>query len=93
VEFRLPDGSAFPHLLLAGAALAMIQGARTEQLDDLLSATSAAGVKGGGGRATAVPWNFREVAAAVAEHRSALEADGVFPGALLDRLVSDLAHL
>jgi len=93
VEFRLPDGSAFPHLLLAGAALAMMQGAATGELDILLEATSAAGVKGGEGRAASVPRSFQEVAAAVAEHRSALEADGVFPGPLLDRLVSDLAHL
>ena len=92
IEFRLPDGSVFPHLLLAGAALAMIRGAETEGLDDLLQATSAAAVKDGRGRATSVPWSFREVAAAVAEHREALEADGVFPSALLDGLVSELAH-
>jgi glutamine synthetase len=93
IEFRLPDGSVFPHLLLAGAALAMIKGAETEGLDDLLEATSATTVKDGGGRATSVPWSFREVAAAVAEHREALEADGVFPSALLDRLVADLSHI
>ncbi len=93
VEFRLPDGSAFPHLLLAGAALATIRGARTDGLDDLLEATSAATVKEGGGRAASVPWSFREVAMAVAEHRGTFEADGVFPAPLLDRLVTDLAHI
>jgi len=93
IEFRLPDGSVFPHLLLAGAALAMIKGAETEGLDELLQATSASAVKEGTGRATSVPWSFREVAAAVAEQREAFEADGVFPSALLDRLVSDLSHL
>ncbi|MEK6254854.1 MAG: hypothetical protein N2B05_09185, partial [Gemmatimonadales bacterium] len=92
-EFRLPDGSVFPHLLLAGAALAMIKGAETEGLDELLRATSASAVKEGTGRATSVPWSFREVAAAVAEQREAFEADGVFPSALLDGLVSDLSHL
>ncbi|MCK5482859.1 MAG: glutamine synthetase, partial [Gemmatimonadetes bacterium] len=93
IEFRLPDGSVFPHLLLAGAALAMIKGAETDGLDELLEATSARSVKDGAGRATPVPWSFREVAAAVAQHREAFEADGVFPSALLDRLVSDLSHL
>jgi len=93
IEFRLPDGSVFPHLLLAGAALAMIKGAETEGLDELLDATAAVTVKDGGGRAASVPWSFREVAAAVAEQREAFEADGVFPSALLDRLVSDLSHI
>jgi glutamine synthetase len=93
VEFRLPDGSAFPHLLLAGVALAAIRGSRTEELDDLLEATAASTIAGGGGRATPVPGSFREVAAAVAEHRDAFEADGVFPSALLDRLLKDLAEI
>ena len=56
----------------------------------LFSATS---VREEGGRAAAVPWSFREVALAVAEHREAFEAGGVFPAPLLDRLVSDLAHI
>jgi len=93
IEFRLPDGTVFPHLLLAGTALAMISGAATEGLDELLRATSAAGVKDGGGRAASVPRSFSEVATAVAEHRETFEAGGVFPPPLLDRLVSDLAHL
>ena len=93
VEFRLPDGSVFPHLLLAGTALAALKGAGTENLDDLLDATSAGTVKEGRGSATSVPSSFGEVAAAVAGHREAFEADGVFPAALLDRLVSDLSHI
>jgi glutamine synthetase len=92
VEFRLPDGSAFPHLLLAGAALAMIEGAGTADLDELLAATSRPN-KDDEGRAASVPTSFPAVAAAVAAHRSAFEADGVFPGPLLDRLVSDLEHI
>ena len=93
VEFRLPDGSAFPHLLLAGIALAAIRGSRTEALDDLLKATAASTISEGGGKAAPVPWSFREVATAVADHRDAFEAEGVFPAALLDRLLSDLAHI
>jgi glutamine synthetase len=93
VEFRLPDGSVFPHLLLAGTALAALEGAATANLDDLLDATSAGRVKEGRGSATSVPSSFGEVASAVAEHRGAFEADGVFPAALLDRLVLDLSHI
>ncbi len=93
VEFRLPDGSAFPHLLLAGIALAAIRGSRTETLDELLVATAASTIAEGGGRAAPVPWSFREVATAVADHRDAFEADGVFPAALLDGLLSDLARI
>jgi glutamine synthetase len=93
VEFRLPDGSVFPHLLLAGAALATIRGARTEGLEELLEATAAATVKAGGGRAASVPRSFPEVAAAVAEHRDSFETEGVFPGPLLDRLLSDLEQI
>ncbi len=46
IEFRLPDGSAHPHLLLAGIAQAMIQGNRTEALEAILQAT-ASGRKSG----------------------------------------------
>jgi glutamine synthetase len=93
VEFRLPDGSAFPHLLLAGVALAAIRGSRTESLDELLEATAAATIARGGGRAAPVPWSFREVAAAVADHRDAFESGGVFPGELLDKLLRDLSEI
>ena len=93
VEFRLPDGSVFPHLLLAGAALAMIEGAGTADLDELLAATSTVTKKDDEDRAAPVPTSFPAVAAAVAAHRSAFEAEGVFPGPLLDRLVSDLEHI
>ncbi len=93
VEFRLPDGSAFPHLLLAGAALAAIRGAATADLDTLLEATAASSASGVGGRTRPVPRNFAEVAAAVAEHRSLFEAGDVFPAPLLNRLVSDLEHI
>jgi glutamine synthetase len=86
VEFRLPDGSAHPHLLLAGIAQAM---AASQDLasDELLERT-AAGYDGG--EATPLPRSFGEVAARLARAREVLEAGGVFPRHVLDRVVSSL---
>lgn len=89
VEFRLPDGSALPHLLMAGAALAMIRGRDTEDLDELLLRTSSAAAAAEGG-ATPVPRAFDEVATALSLHREALEVGYVFPSGLLDRVVTAL---
>jgi glutamine synthetase len=91
VEFRLPDGSALPHLLLAGAALAMIKGRDTEALDDLLKRTSAIEArKSGAARAERVPRDFYEVADALARHRETLEAGDAFPSGLLDNFLAQL---
>ncbi|HEY5659037.1 MAG TPA: glutamine synthetase [Myxococcota bacterium] len=91
VEFRLPDGSVLPHLLLAGAALAMIRGRDTEGLDDLLARTSAAEARAGkAGRAERVPRDFYEVADALARHRDTLEQGGAFPSTLLDQFAEGL---
>ena len=46
VEFRLPDGSAHPHLLLAGIVQAMIAGKEIEDIDALLDQTSVQAQKG-----------------------------------------------
>lgn len=89
VEFRLPDGSALPHLLLAGAALAMIHGHETGDLDDLLQRTSVEAAARGDG-STRLPRNFAEVAAALERHRDALEFGETFPAALIDRLLAVL---
>ncbi len=88
VEFRLPDGSAHPYLLLAGVAQAMILGRSTSGLDDLLEATSAARPGGAAGSATPVPRDRREVADALASHRTALEDGGVFPPNLIDEVLA-----
>jgi glutamine synthetase len=91
VEFRLPDGSALPHLLLAGAALATIEGRDTEALDDLLKRTSVAEARRGRtGGAERVPRDFYEVADALGRHRGALQKGGAFPGQLLDQFVAGL---
>jgi len=90
VEFRLPDGSALPHLLLAGASQAMVEGRDTPDLDALLEQTSARGAGAADDLSNRVPWNAIEVADALREHRGILEAGEVFPVVLIDRLVEQL---
>jgi len=88
IEFRLPDGSAHPHLVLAGAAQAMCDTAEVPaaELDALLEQTRSG--QGDGGRA--VPHGFPAVAQALARARGVFEAGGVFPTALLERAVESL---
>jgi glutamine synthetase len=90
VEFRLPDGSAHPHLLLAGIVQAMIAGKDTENIEALLEQTS---VKAQKGTALAVPRGFQEVAEELRERRASFEAAGVFPAHVIDRIVDALAAL
>jgi len=86
VEFRLPDGSAHPHLLLAGVAQAMIAG-RGAGVADVVERTKAAHARG----AVKVPRSFAEVAAALGEGRAVLEAGAVFSAKAIDRLLENLA--
>ena len=91
IEFRLPDGSAHPHLLLAGVAQAMVDARRSAGVEALLERTSVTALRRGAGAATPVPTRFLEVAEALKAHRAALEAGGVFPPVLLDRLIERLS--
>ncbi|MFW6369290.1 MAG: glutamine synthetase [Myxococcota bacterium] len=91
VEFRLPDGSAHPHLLLAGAAQALVHGKSISELDALLERTASSKARESGDAGVPLPLSPKEVAAALREHRSALEAGEVFPSGLLDSLAVDLA--
>ncbi len=90
VEFRLPDGSAHPYLLLAGVAQAMLEGRSTVGLDALLAATSAERAKGGPGSATPIPRRPAEVGEALAASRGVLESGGVFPDVLIEAVLSQL---
>ena len=90
VEFRLPDGSALPHLLLAGVSQAMVLGRNAPDLDTLLRNTSARNAAASTDTSNRVPWNTIEVADSLLEHRGALQAGGVFPEVLIDRLVEQL---
>jgi glutamine synthetase len=90
IEFRLPDGSAHPHLLLAGVAQVMVEARSSRDLAPLLERTSVTALKRGAGTATPVPTRFLEVAKALKASRAALEAGGVFPPVLIDRFIERL---
>ncbi|MBE0592750.1 MAG: glutamine synthetase [Gemmatimonadales bacterium] len=89
IEFRLPDGSALPHLVLAGAALATVQGRVTANLDDLLTRTKVGG-RDGSSAAEPVPRSFAEVADAMERCRSMLERGETFPAAMVDSILAGL---
>ncbi|TNF38421.1 MAG: glutamine synthetase [Deltaproteobacteria bacterium] len=75
VEFRLPDGSAHPHLLMAGLAQALMLGRTTPYRATLLERTRS----GRDAVATPVPTTFSAIADALDAHREVLGAGGVFP--------------
>lgn len=90
IEFRLPDGSAHPYLVLAGIAQAMILGRDNDSLDALLERTEVSYALQDLGAASPVPSSFPEVAAALRQFKHALMRGGVFPESLLDMTVKKL---
>lgn len=92
IEFRLPDGSALPHLLLAGVAQAVLHGRSRADLDAWLDATSAVARREGRGSAPGIPRSAPEIGLALAQHRAVLEAGEVFPPSLLDAFIEQLAR-
>ncbi len=90
IEFRLPDGSAQPYLLLAGVAQAVLAGRAMADAGGLLERTAAATVRRTPGEAVPLPRSFREIADAIAAHRAVLEEGGVFPAGLLDQMLLGL---
>jgi glutamine synthetase len=90
IELRLPDGSAHPHLLLAGAAQAMMRGRAIPDRDSLLSRTAASHGATADSTGARIPSSFREVAEALAEARAVLEDGEVFPSTLIDRMTLSL---
>lgn len=84
IEFRLPDGSAHAHLLLAGMAQALALGRGLRDLDALLERTAAHGEAIDVTRMPGLPRDREGVLAALAEARASLEAGGVFPPSVLD---------
>ncbi len=89
IELRLPDGSAHPHLALAGAAQAMRWARRWDDLDARLERTSSRATPDRRDAAV-VPRSFAEVGAALRRTRDAFEAGGVFPPALIDAYLERL---
>lgn len=86
IEFRLPDGSAHPHLLLAAIAQAVVAGRGATDVDAVLEQTAMSG--SGQVAGTRVPLTFVEIADALAASRAVLEAGGVFTSNLLDRVIT-----
>ncbi len=93
VEFRLPDGSTHPHLLLAGIAQGMIAGRELKNIDKVLERTSVRKGGSSGKGAYPVPGNFAEVAADIDRHRESLSAGAVFPAHLIDSLIEALKRM
>jgi glutamine synthetase len=87
IEFRLPDGSAHPHLLLAGVAQAMAQGTEMADRGVLLEKTAATAPDARTSALARIPRSFAEIADALLRHRQVLERGGVFPPALIDQAV------
>jgi len=87
VEFRLPDGSAHPHLLLAGMAQALIVGRGMDDIDKVIEATKAGDGDQGG---APVPRNFKEVAKELEANRELLVEGSVFRDHVIERLITEL---
>jgi glutamine synthetase len=87
IEFRLPDGSAHPHLLLAGIAQAFVAGHGMTNLEALLARTAVT-AQGQAASEHRVPLTFIEIADAVDACRPVLEAGGIFTANMLDRVVA-----
>jgi glutamine synthetase len=90
VEFRLPDGSAHPHLLLAGIAQAVAAGRGLSNLDTLLERTSTHTPHAQ--PMLRVPRTFGEVADGLRQHRKVFEAGNVFPERTIDRVLDALGQ-
>jgi glutamine synthetase len=91
VEFRLPDGSAHPHLLLAGIAQAMMGSRSLENIDALLEKTYTQAQQTG--HALPVPRTFQEVADGLRQHRDVFEAANIFPRHVIDRTIEALGQM
>ena len=92
IEFRLPDGSAMPHLLLAGLAQALAHGRSIAVLDGLLARTASPPPPGATARPMELPRDQEGVASALAARRGALEAGGVFPAAVIEEWLRGMAE-
>jgi glutamine synthetase len=87
IEFRLPDGSAHPHLLLAAVAQAFVAGHGMTDVDGRLERTVVT-AQGHPSSDNRVPLTFTEVADALAGSRGVLEAGGVFTPNMVDRVIT-----
>jgi glutamine synthetase len=93
IEFRLPDGSAHPYLLLAGVAQALVRASKTKGLGRVLEETHSLRLDRDHAAMRPIPRNFEDVALALREHRAVFEEGGVFPTRLIDRTLEKIAAL
>lgn len=87
IEFRLPDGSVHPYLLLAGVAQAMMHGRGIANLEELLRRTRASEDTVD---APGIPASNTEVASQLEAAQAPLAAGGVFPTGLLSTTIDEL---
>jgi glutamine synthetase len=90
IEFRLPDGSAHPHLLLAGIAQAFADASRRDDIDEIVGGAASGTQRAHEGGAVPVPKNSAEISAALSASRDVLQAGEVFPPTLIDRTLLNL---
>lgn len=90
IEFRLPDGSAHPYLLLAGVAQALLAGREMADLEALLARTHAQVDQPAPAGGPLIPRRLADVADALNEHRAALERGDVFPPGLVSKVIAEL---
>lgn len=92
IEFRLPDGSAHPHLLLTGIAQAFLAGKAMTDVDAFLTAAAVENA-GKGADVGSVPHTPAEVGTELKKHRDALSAADVIPGHVIDKMIGDFEAL
>lgn len=85
IEFRLPDGSVHPHLLLAGVAQAMVAAGVRGDLPALLERSEAVA-----GEGESIPSDRAMMATQLKESREVFEAGGVVPPGLIDAELESL---
>ncbi len=90
IEFRLPDGSAHPHLLLAGVAQAMLAARADADLDGLIERTAAERVRERPDGAPRLPAGPAEIADALEAPGGVFAAGGVFPAGYLGLIAASL---
>lgn len=93
IEFRLPDGSAHPYLLLAGVAQAVAWGAEAEGIDQILAETDSGRIDRDRRAAEPIPHNFEDVVLALRKDRGVFEEGGIFPKRLIDRTIEELSSM
>ena len=84
IEFRLPDGSTHPHLLLAGIAQAMAAAHNMVDLDLWIDQAADKGDRHA--NAPRIPTSPEKIRAALRNERATLEAGNVFPPELIRQM-------